>query len=82
MYANGPICAQKPPRFFRMYRREHRDQLSEVDSRCADAARGSVPGLVFAAGGGAGHPEWLPESAGSGAIRHPPPQRAHSGFGP
>jgi len=28
MYANGSICAQKPPRVFHMYRREHRDQLS------------------------------------------------------
>ena len=31
MYANGPICAQKPPRVFHMYRREHRDQLSFED---------------------------------------------------
>ena len=31
MYANGPIFAQKPPRVFHMYRREHRDQLSFKD---------------------------------------------------
>ena len=31
MYANGPTCAQKPPRVFHMYRREHRDQLSFKD---------------------------------------------------
>ena len=31
MYANGAICAQKLPRVFHMYRREHRDQLSFKD---------------------------------------------------
>ena len=31
MYANGSICAQKPPRVFHMYRREHPDQLSFKD---------------------------------------------------
>ena len=31
MYANRAICAQKPPRVFHMYRREHRDQLSFKD---------------------------------------------------
>ena len=31
MYANGAICAQKPPRVFHLYRREHRDQLSFKD---------------------------------------------------
>ena len=41
-----------------------------VDPGCADAARGSISGLVSAAGRGAGNPEWLPELAGSGAIRH------------
>jgi hypothetical protein len=31
MYANGPICAQKLPSVYHMYRREHRDQLSFKD---------------------------------------------------
>ena len=31
MYANGPICAQKLPKVFHMYRCEHRDQLSFQD---------------------------------------------------
>ena len=31
MYANGAISAQKLPRVFHMYRREHRDQLSFKD---------------------------------------------------
>ncbi|QNI87098.1 putative transposase domain protein [Synechococcus sp. ROS8604] len=31
MYANGSICAQKPPGVFHMYRREHRHQLSFKD---------------------------------------------------
>ena len=31
MFANGPICAQKPLRVFHLYRREHRDQLSFED---------------------------------------------------
>lgn len=42
---------------------------------------GSVPGLVFAAGGRARNPEWLPELAGSGALCHSPPCRAHRGAG-
>ena len=31
MCANGPICAQKRPGVFHMYRREHRHQLSFED---------------------------------------------------
>jgi len=31
MYANGRNCAQKQPRVFHVYRREHRDQLSFKD---------------------------------------------------
>ena len=42
---------------------------------------GSGFGLITAAGGGAGNPEWLPELAGSGAIRHPLPRRAHRSVG-
>ena len=56
--------------------RSRSDQPFEVDSRCADAARGSVSGLVSAAGGGAGNPQWLPELAGSGVFYHPSPQRS------
>jgi hypothetical protein len=48
--------------------RSRADQLTEVDPRRADAARGSVSGLVSAAGGRARNPERLPELAGSGAL--------------
>jgi transposase InsO family protein len=48
---------------------------------------GALPSLVSAAGGATGHPQWLPEPAGSGALRHPSPDgyynlvRRHSTIG-
>ena len=55
------------------------NQLPQVNPRCAYAARGSVSGLVSAAGGLARNHEWSPEFAGSGAFRHTPPQRHYQG---
>jgi hypothetical protein len=77
----GGIASSLCPKALRR-NRSRSDQLPQGDPGRADAARGAVSGLVSAAGGGAGHPEPLPEPAGSGALCHPPPRRAHRGAGP
>ena len=57
-----PPCARRPC----SRKRSRSDQLPLVDSGCPHAVVRSDLSLVFASSGGAGHPERLPEPAGSG----------------
>ena len=79
------MSAKIPPPFARKPRsrkRSRSDQLAQVESGCRHVAGRSHPGLVFAANGGAGDLERLPEPAGSGAFCHPAPQGPDGGGGP
>ena len=63
-------------------KRSRSDQVPQGDPGRAHAAGRLHPSLVPAVGGGVGNPEHLPEPAGFRTLCHPPPQRAHGGFGP
>ena len=70
-------CAREGP----CRNRSRSVQLPQGDSVRAHAAGRSHPSLVPTVRVGAGNPQPLPETAGSGTLANPPPQRTHSGFG-